>query len=252
MKSKRRHELETNALADALGRFIIKVKPYRRILGYAAILAAALVLVFVVWPAMTDEPSADEMADIAFNSARVGGGIEGLREFISAYPQTKQTPTARLMLAERLLQRVVTGIDFSDPEAEDEPMDDVAMLAEAERHFSHVAENSEVHRPMAEVGLGMVALQEGRLDEGLARLKSVRTEWPQSLAAAKAKMHIEALAGYEPIEFREGLPEEVAPEEEPAGDEVPEEETPAPATETDETPESPDEPESPTEPMPKG
>ncbi|HET6442735.1 MAG TPA: tetratricopeptide repeat protein [Phycisphaerae bacterium] len=199
MKSKRKHDLQTNELADWIGRWILRLKPHARILGWGALVVLLAVFVFFVLPKIEGGYGAEAVSAAVFNRARGSFEAEPLREFLRTYPDSLQAPTARLMLADRVLRESAAGIaagEGADPQAKREK-----QLAEARDLYTKVAETDDARRPMARVGLAMVLLEEGRLDEGRAALEEVRKEWPQSVAAVKAKAHLEALAGYEPSAF---------------------------------------------------
>lgn len=199
MKSKRKHDLQTNELADWIGRVILRLKPHARILGWGALVVLLAVFVFFVLPKIEGGYGAEAVSAAVFNRAQGSFEAEPLREFLRTYPDSPQAPTARLMLADRVLRESAAG--GAAGEGADRQAKRERQLAEARDLYTKVAETDELRRPMARVGLALVLLEEGRLDEGRAALEEVRKEWPQSVAAAKAKAHLEALAGYEPIAF---------------------------------------------------
>jgi len=188
MKSARKHELQTNELADALGRAITWAKPHAQTIALVAAAVIVVAFVLVILPALRG--SAGEVASAAFALAQNSGQTQPLRNFIEDYPEAPQTPTARLLLADRLLQETVsTSNPTGDP------------LAEARKRYAEVAESSELLRPLARVGLALVTVQEGDLKKGREGLQEVVSKWPQSIGAEKARSHIEALAGYKPLVF---------------------------------------------------
>jgi len=188
MKSRHKHELQTNELADALGRLITWAKPHAQSIALVAAVVIVAVFVLVILPALRG--SAEEVAAAAFAMAQNSGQTQPLRNFLEDYPDAPQAPTARLLLADRLLREAVTS-----PKPEGDP------LAEAGTLYAEVAASSELLRPLAKVGLALVTVQQGDLKQGRAALQQVVSQWPQSIAAEKARSHIEALAGYEPLVF---------------------------------------------------
>jgi hypothetical protein len=199
MKSRRKHELQTNELADWIGRVILRLKPHARILGWGALVVLLAVFVFFVLQKIEGGYGAEAVSAAVFNRAQRSFEAEPLREFLRTYSDSPQAPTARLMLADRVLRESAAGGvggESADPQAKREK-----QLAEARDLYTKVAETGDARRPMARVGLALVLLEEGRLDEGRAALEEVRKAWPQSVAAAKAQAHLEALAGYEPSAF---------------------------------------------------
>jgi len=221
MKSKRKHELQTNELADWIGRVILRLKPHGRILGWGALVVLVAAFVFFVLPKIQRGYGAEAVSAAAFHRAQRSFEAEPLREFLRTYPDSPQAPTARLMLADRVLRESAAGVaagEGADRQAKREK-----QRAEARDLYTKVAETDDVRRPMARVGLALVLLEEDRLDEGRAALEDVRKEWPQSVAAAKAKAHLEALAGYEPIAFSdEPLAKPEEPKKPAEGDGAPE------------------------------
>jgi predicted negative regulator of RcsB-dependent stress response len=208
MKSQRRHELQTNELADAIGRAVTRLRPHAQT---AAIVAGAVVIAVVVLvslPLMQSRAAVEAAA--AFNAAVRSGGAEPVRTFLDAHPEAEQAVPARLLLADRLLQNVATG-RVEDDEAS-------AVLEEAEALYAQVAEGSKDLEPMARTGLALVILQRGDLDAGRKALETVVETYPTSVAAAKAEAHLDALAGYEPVAFSdEPLEQPVDPDAVPQG-----------------------------------
>jgi hypothetical protein len=51
------------------------------------------------------------------------------------------------------------------------------------------------------VGGALVSVQQGDVEKGVAALNEVVAKWPQSIAADKARAHIEELAAYKPLKF---------------------------------------------------
>jgi len=200
MKSTRKHELQTNELADALGRAITWAKPHAQTIGLVAAAVIVVVFALVILPALRG--SAGDVAAATFALAQNSRQTRPLRDFLEDYPDAPQVPTATLLLADRLLQESVSKASpTGDP------------LAEARRRYAEVEASSELLRPLAKVGLALVTVQEGDLKKGQERLQEVVSKWPQSIAAEKARSHIEALAGYKPLVFsNEPLEEPKEPE----------------------------------------
>ena len=198
MKSQRKHELQTNELADALGRFIERAKPHLQTIALAAAALIVVVVVLVVLPAIRG--STTDRAAAAFNMAQGIGDVQAIRKFLETYGDAPQAPTARLLLADRLVAEVVSGMGAAKGA---EPAAVAGLLDEAKRLYEQVAASSgpALLQPFAEVGLALVIVQQGDLDKGRAALQEVITKWPHSLAAAKARAHVEALANYTPVAF---------------------------------------------------
>ncbi|MBM4019521.1 MAG: hypothetical protein FJ288_14585 [Planctomycetes bacterium] len=214
MKSKHRHELRTNELADAIGRAIEWGRPHGRVIGYAAAGVLVLVVVLVVLPAIRGSAAARNPSAEAFQEARLSGQVQPLRNFLVDFPKAEQAPAAGLLLAGRLVDEVVRGLSAAG--GEDSQTKAAKLLAEAKDLYTQAA-LSPALEPLAQTGLALVTVQEGDLDKGRAALQEVITKWPQSLGAEKARASLEALAGYKPVVFSsEPLEEPKPPEAKPA------------------------------------
>ena len=236
MKSKHKHELKTNELADALERLIEWSKPHARMISYGAVVVLALIIVLIIWPAIRGSAAQRNPAAEAFAEALDSGQVQAVRDFVADYPKAEQAAAAKLLLADRLLAEVVRGVQAGP--GEDPKARAAKLLADAKDIYAQVAQQAPDQEPMARTGLALAMIQEGDLDKGLAALKEVTEKWPQELGAQKAKANLEALAGYKPVEFSnepleepkppaEAKPPEVKPAE-AAPAEAPK---PAPATE---------------------
>jgi hypothetical protein len=233
MKSKHKHELRTNELADALSRIVEWGKPHSRMISYGAVAVLALLIVLVIWPAIRGSSADRNPAGEAFAEALASGQVQPVRDFLTDYPKADQTPTARLALADRLLAEVVRGVQTNpneDPKAKA-----ARFLAEARDLYTQIAQAPGDGQAMARTGLALVMIQEGDLDGGRKALDEVTSKWAGSLGAQKAKANLEALAGYKPVEFSdEPLDEPKPPEAKLAEPQAPEAkpaaETPKPAT----------------------
>lgn len=211
MKSTRKHELQTNELADALGHFIEKAKPHAPTIGLAALAVIVLVVALVILPAIRG--STADRAAAAFSLAQGVGDAQAVRKFVEAYPDSPQAPTARLLLAERLVAEAVSGTG----EAKGTDAKPAELLKEAKEMYGQVATSSEALKPLAEVGLALLTVHEGDIAKGRAALQEVITKWPNSTAAEKARAHVEALAGYVPTPFSDEPLEEPKPPAEGEG-----------------------------------
>jgi len=212
MKSQRRHDLQTNELADALGHLIERVRPHARAVAVIGTAAVVALVVLVLLPMMRSR--AAETAAAAFTMAVRAGKAEAVRIFLDQHGDAEQAPLARLLLADRLVAETAGGV----APGETDTARTAKMLAEAEALYTQVASADKTLEPLARVGLALVTLNRGQLDDGQSALKAVMDAYPQSIAAARAKAHVEALADYEPIVFSdEPLEEPPAPQDVPSG-----------------------------------
>ena len=236
MKSKHKHELQTNELAAYIARIIEWGRPHARLLSYGGAGVLVLIIALVVLPAIKGGAAGRNPAVEAFSEALASGQVQPVRDFLAGYPTSDQAPAAKLILADHLLAEAVRGAQAAP--GEDAKANAAKLLAEAKDLYTQIAQSPSAHESLARTGLAMVMIQEGDLDKGLAALKEVTEKWPQELGAQKAKANLEALAGYKPVEFSnepleepkppaEAKPPEVKPAE-AAPAEAPK---PAPATE---------------------
>jgi len=251
MKSQRRHELRTNELADSLSHLFERAKANARPLAYAGVLVLALVVVLFVYPRVRGKREAGVAAQ--FSTALYAGDVQSMRDFLTDHPGAPQTPLARLALADRLLDEAVRGVTVA--QGEDAKAKAARCLAEAKDLYAGVAKEFPEHEGLARVGLALVAVQEGDLAQGTAMLDGIGRTWPDSPAAAKARIHLQALAGYKPVPFSNEPLEGPKPLETPegpgaAGSESPGAETPKAETPKTESPKT--ETPEPSEPKPEG
>ncbi len=222
MKSRRRHELETNVLADSIGRMIQWAKPRAAQLQIALLVVLAALLALVLWRPWARPARGQEAAWDFARAMQPDAGPGPLRAFLEAHPKAPQVPAAKLALARRLLLRIVQGGEPGPPGPQGypvpRPLTDAQIevdLAEARAMCEQVREGPEADRPTAELLLALITIQEGDLDAGRTMLREVAETWPDSAAAAGARAHLEALADYKPVAFS-SEPLDL-PEDEPEG-----------------------------------
>jgi hypothetical protein len=197
MKSTRKHELQTNEWADALGRFIEVAQPHARTIGY--IVGAVVVGVLVVTILLSRPGAAVGLSAEVFFSAQQRGDTQALRDFLKDYPQAAEVPAAKVLLADRIVSDVVRGTgDAAGPEGRAKAP---GLLAEAKELNEQAGKASTVLEPLAQVGLALITVQQGDVAKGVEVLNEVVKKWPQSIAADKARAHVEELAAYKPLKF---------------------------------------------------
>ena len=211
MKSKKRHEMETNELAASLMRLFEQTKTHQRPILYGAIGVLVIVGVLIVYPTMRTNKETSVQA--AFATAEGSGEVDAMRDFIAKYPDAPQAALARLTAADRLVGEVVRGLKVAA--GEDAKAKAARQLSEAKELYTEAAKSPEVES-LVKVGLALIDVQEGAVDKGQAELQEVATKYPDSLASARAKVHLEALAGYKPVQFsNEPLEEKKEPAAKP-------------------------------------
>jgi tetratricopeptide (TPR) repeat protein len=207
MKSTRKHELQTNELAEAIWGFVEAARPHARLIAYAAAAVLLLVFVFLILPAVRGR-APEGLSAYAFHEAQQGDA-QSLRDLLKDYPRAPEVPAARLLLANRLVSEVVRGIG----DARGSEGKAAGLLAEAKELYEQAGQSLEALDPLAQVDLALLIVQAGDVEKGVAALQEVARKWPQSIAADKAKAHVEELAGYKPMTFsNEPMEEQEKPE----------------------------------------
>jgi hypothetical protein len=210
MKSTRKHELQTNELADAIWRLVERARPHSQVIGYGVLAVLILILVVVVLPTFRSTAASRNPAADAFVEALASNQIQPVRDFLKDYPGAPQAQAAKLLLADRDLAEVVRGIQAAP--GEDTTAKAASLLAEAKDLYTQLAGSSlPMIEVMARVGLAMVTIQEGDVEKGREALKMVVERWPDSIGAVRAKANITALASYKPVEFSNDSVEEEKP-----------------------------------------
>ena len=234
MKSARKHELQTNELADAMGHFVERIKPHARFIGYGVAAVLVAVIVLVTLPALRggSDPAGSE-----FNQALLTPDVQRLRDFVKDYPSAVQTPAARLLLAQRLMDQALRTGGGAAPDAKAKA---AALVDEAKGLFEQVAQTPSLEA-LARVGLALVAAQQGDVGKARTALEEVPAKWPQSIAADAAKGHLTLLAAYKPVAFsNEPLEEPKKPEAAKAPEAAPAAPAKAPETAPAAAPKAPE------------
>ena len=199
MRSTRRHELQTNELADVIGQMIAQAKPHARLIGYSAAVAILLVVVFLVVPALRGTAGVSDVAAASFATAMASATDGPLKDFLRDFPDAKQVPAVMIELADRLFMESVRRTDNADKAITEAEAD--AKLAEAKTLYTQAVATSKTDEPLARAKLGLVAVEEGDINKGKAALEEVAKKWPDSEAAVLARLHLDRLKNYQPIEF---------------------------------------------------
>ena len=176
MKSKHKHELQTNELAAHLARIIEWGRPHARLLSYGGAGVLVLIIALIVMPAIKGGAAGRNPAVEAFSEALASGQVQPVRDFLVYHPTGEQAPVAKLILAERLLAEAVHGAQATP--GEDAKAKAAKLLAEAKDLYTQIAQSSPARESLARTGLALVMIQEGDLDKGLAALKEVTEKWP--------------------------------------------------------------------------
>lgn len=179
MKTERRHELETNELAEWLAVTIERVRPYSR-----AILAGVIaVAVLLVGMGIVRQRRAAQRTEAwnAFFTAVNTMQTDPLSEVMAQYAGSEVGLWAQLRLADLQLSEGTDLLFTNRPAALDE-------LRSAEENYTGVrdgADNPEV-RERALMGLARTLEALNRLDDARAAYRQVTEEYPEGLFAPTA------------------------------------------------------------------
>ncbi len=204
MKTQRRHELQTNQLADTLARWIERIKPYGRVI--AGMLAVLLALIFTYF--YVSRSSSERVAagwDEYFQATAAPDSVRKLQDTIKNHPDDPVGEWAKLLLAEIQLAEG-TGQLFKDKsEAAD-------RLTQATDNFSGLKDAKEpTLRQRALYGLARANEARGRLDTAREHYTTLAEAWPDGPYAKLAARRVEELKKGEAEDFYRWLAEYVPP-----------------------------------------
>lgn len=151
MKSERRHELQQNELADALGRFIKKAEPYAPIV-LTAIVAAVIVVVAVgYFQSRAASQRSDATLLYLLNAGQ--GDPAALGDIAASYPNTKASQLAKLSQADVYLAQGIEAM-FTDRELA------TTGLQDAVATYEDVLDSAEVKIIRSRAALGLARAHE--------------------------------------------------------------------------------------------
>lgn len=188
MKTKRRHELATNELADWLGAKIELLKPYA-----TAILATALAVAvgsaaytyFSGRTASKQQVAWDRYLQ-ALDTTMRSGEPDLLRDVAEQFPSAKAGLWARLSLANIQLSKGVDEL-YNDRAAANK------LLDESIQSFLEVREQAPPNSLPAEqatFGLAQAYESKNKLEDARREYDKVVTDWPDGVLAAQAKQRL--------------------------------------------------------------
>ena len=190
MKTERRHELQTNTLADALGQAVESVKPYSQ-MAVGAVLAVA-VIVFVV--KYLSFRSQEGMVD-AWNmylQASAQGGTEGTAELarlIEQYPDSTAALWSHLFLADQSLNEGIGQLFQNRAEANEK-------LRKADQHYQDVQKKASDPLLLERATLGLARVYESqvKLDSAQQEYQRLLDRWPDGTFAQTARERLKDLS----------------------------------------------------------
>ncbi len=188
MKSERRHELEKNALADWLGDFIEKVKPYQNAILALVILVAATIGAYTLWSRQSEartEADWDEF-HAAWSSTRLN--LSAFDRIAEQHPNTHLGLWAATIAADLHLN-IGCNLLFADKAGANQELRQAVDLYVAVRQHSR--------HPMllerATYGLARAWEAQGDLQQAIERYEDVARTWPDGAYATEAARRTEDL-----------------------------------------------------------
>ena len=186
MQSDRRHELETNFLADMVDRVTERVRPHLAAIGLAA---AALVIGSAAWSLVDSRRiAARQESWDACIAALSNGQAAAINDVAARYPGTPAAQWARLVLADGMLDQGSQALFTDRALAEQRLQAAVATYTGllAENPLAFVAER-------ATFGLAKARENLGNLDDAVRGYEALVQAYPGSAVRPFAEARIAAL-----------------------------------------------------------
>jgi hypothetical protein len=206
MKAERRHELQTNVLADFLSHGLERHRQYLPIVVWGGVAVLAVILAFSLWNSR--HGSSQAQAWEAFDQVRYADGKvrpKRLKELAEQYPNTEIALWARLDLADQLCfdgrEKIPVDREIAS-----------TYLKEAQQNYALVLQNPNARPEM----IRRAALAEpkcweliGDRDKAIASYKMVAEKYERTLpdVSADAARHASDLAQPEAADFYKWLAE---------------------------------------------
>ncbi|MFM9057961.1 MAG: tetratricopeptide repeat protein [Planctomycetaceae bacterium] len=186
MRSERRHELESNDLADSATALVDRIRPY---LGTVGLAVAAAVLGLAAWTFVDSRRAADrEQSWDDCLAALAGGQPAGLEAVIERHKGTTAAQWAQLVLADGLLDQGSRLLYVDRTQA-------TAQLDAAAARYKKLLEPTtlDLVRERATFGLAKVRENLGLLPEAIDGYKAVVKDHPNSAVRRFAEARIQTL-----------------------------------------------------------
>ncbi len=188
MKTERRHELQTNELADRLAHLIVRIQPVARPLGLA--LLGAILVGAVYWAVSASAGGRRREGWDQFLAAVNSGREEQYSEIMVAHAGTPVATMAQLRLADAQLRRGIELLFTNRPAALDE-------LKSAEENFQAVRDAATKDtrlRQRAWFCLARTRESLNKLDEARADYEGLTRDFPNGIYSPMAKGRLGELA----------------------------------------------------------
>jgi len=179
MKTVRRHELQTNTLADWTGKAIEDARPYGKIIGGTILAVVVLVIAFLVMTNRSQEGQAKAWS--AYFSAANSQEPDELESVVGSQAGTSPGRWAALLLADRQLSEGLSQL-LVDQAASTE-----ALRNAVENYKLAAEEPHDLVRQRAYLGLAKAHESLRELDPARAEYRRLIEEWPDGVFSEMAQ-----------------------------------------------------------------
>jgi tetratricopeptide (TPR) repeat protein len=204
MKSERRHELETNDLADWLGHASEKLQPHFKTI-LAVVLLAIIVLVGRSMLATSSQRQEEESWSAFFASRKLEAAA--LRDVATQYPRSKAAPWALLVAGQNGLQDGLSKL-IADRDKSKELLE---QSASDFRLAISKAKDDEVKK-RAMFGLAQVYETLGDFEQAKAEYEKVISMWPDDSVSEFARRRAEFASRSDTVAFVDWLKQQKVPD----------------------------------------
>ena len=201
MKSERRHELETNDLADWLGHASTTVQPY-----FKTVLAAVLLLIAVlVGRSMLASSSQRQNNESwsAFFASRTLQSADAMRDVAKQFPRAKATPWALQLAGEFGLREGIEKLLIDRDKAKE-------ILKQSADDYSLAIQKATDQAVQKRASLGLAQVYEtlGDFEQATTQYQKVVANWPGDPIADLAQRRADFIARKDTLAFADWFKEQ--------------------------------------------
>jgi cell division septation protein DedD len=186
MKSKERHKLQHNVLADWIGMSIESAKPYQNSILVVSLLMLLGVTAYFAWTRMSSASTTQAWTEV--NAALGTADVAKLADVITGYPKTNAAYMAAKVLGDSQLAKGCSDLFVDKAIGNPE-------LSKAIDNYSIVLAGSRISslREQATFGLAQAREAQGELEPAAELYKQITTEWHDGAFAEAAAHRLEYL-----------------------------------------------------------
>ncbi len=194
MKTERRKELQTNTLADWLGKRLERLLPYSRLIAAAIVAASVLVILFVYLSSQS--AAREEEAWNRYFAAIANNKPEQLMQVAEEFQGEPVSASARLIVAESQLAQGIDAL-FRDRSLGQQE------LGKAAQQFQTVLEQSKDDLLLQRATYGLARAKESlnELPAAQAQYERLAQDWPDGALAKLAQRRVKDLKNRSTKEF---------------------------------------------------